>query len=312
MNSFLVAVQVVLPMAMLMAIGVAMRKGGITDRETMKKVDKMSFKVFIPMVMFKNVYTMDLSTFDSPLFIVYGLLGLTVMFLVALFLVPRLMKRRDSASAMGQAIMRPNYILFGVAVAESIYGDGNISAIMLLGAITIPVFNAMSTVVLEVGRNSSASFGKLMKAVATNPLLVTAAAAILLNATGIRLPAMVEDVAWDIAALATPLSFLSLGVSLNVGSILGNRRTLAVGVLTRLVLVPAVFLGLAVLLGIRGPQLCGLMILFAAPTAVSSYPMAIAMDADGELAGQMVVFTTLGSLATIFLWVLGLGSFGLL
>ena len=56
--------------------------------------------------------------------------------------------------------------------------------------------------------------------------------------------------------------------------------------------------------------LCALMILFAAPTAVSSYPMAVAMDADGDFAAQMVAYTTIFCLPTIFLWTLLLNSMG--
>jgi predicted permease len=52
------------------------------------------------------------------------------------------------------------------------------------------------------------------------------------------------------------------------------------------------------------------MILFAAPTAVSSYPMAVAMDADGDFAAQMVAYTTIFCLPTIFMWTLLLNSMG--
>ena len=80
----------------------------------------------------------------------------------------------------------------------------------------------------------------------------------------------------------------------------------------RLVLIPTVFVPIAALLGFRGQELCALMILFAAPTAVSSYPMAVAMDADGNFAGQMVAYTTVFCLPTIFLWTLLLNTLGLM
>ena len=78
-----------------------------------------------------------------------------------------------------------------------------------------------------------------------------------------------------------------------------------------LVLIPAIFVTGAILLGFRGPELCAIFLLFAAPTAVSSYPLAVSMDADPELAGQMVIFTTVCCLPTFFLWVMAMSSFGL-
>ena len=77
-------------------------------------------------------------------------------------------------------------------------------------------------------------------------------------------------------------------------------------------LIPLVFVAIAVLLGFRGQELCALLILFAAPTAVSSYPMAVAMDADGDFAAQMVAYTTVFCLPTIFLWTLLLNSMHML
>ena len=106
----------------------------------------------------------------------------------------------------------------------------------------------------------------------------------------------------DIGGLASPLSFLSLGVSLNVAAVKRNGKLLSLGVFARLVLIPAVMLIPAYYLGFHGQQMCALMVLFAAPVAVSSYPMAVAMDADGELAGQLVAFSTLFSLVSIFCW----------
>ena len=52
MDSFWVAVRVVVPMAIMMGIGVLLRVGKIAERDTMKKVDKISFNLFLPMLMF--------------------------------------------------------------------------------------------------------------------------------------------------------------------------------------------------------------------------------------------------------------------
>ena len=312
MNSFLVAARVVVPMAMMMAVGVLLRLTAVSDRATMKKMDQLVGQVCMPLLMFKNIYTTDFSEFTGGGYFLYGAVGLVLVFLVGILAVPKLMPEPARASAMGQALLRPNYILFGNAVAESIYGAGNVGVVMLMGAFTVPFFNALSVILLEFGRNTTASPGKLLKSVCKNHIVLAAVAALILKAVDISLPAMVEDVTFDLADLSTPLSFLSLGVSLDVSAIGRNRRPLALGIVTRLVLIPAVFVTAAVALGFRGQELCAIFLLFAAPTAVSSYPMAVAMDADPEIAGQMVIFTTVCCLPTFFLWVMALSSFGLL
>ena len=113
----------------------------------------------------------------------------------------------------------------------------------------------------------------------------------------------------DLSGLTTPLSFLSIGVSLKLGQV-EKKGYLMTGILLRLILVPAVVIPLAAMCGFRGQEMCALLILFAVPTAVSSYPMAVAMDADGDFAAQMVAYTTVLCLPTIFLWTLFLNSMG--
>lgn len=48
--SFLTATQVVVPMALLMLLGAGLRKAGLTDRSTMRSVDKLLFRFFMPVL----------------------------------------------------------------------------------------------------------------------------------------------------------------------------------------------------------------------------------------------------------------------
>lgn len=312
MNSLQVAANVILPMAMMMGVGVVMRLTGVTDRPTMKKVDTIIFKVLMSILMFYNIYNADLSQLANAGYIVFGIAGLFVLFLIAVLLVPKLVKPAATAAAFGQAILRPNYVLFGVAVAQNLYGEGNVAILMLMGAVCVPVFNVMSTIILEVGRNAKISFGKLLLSVLKNPMIVAAIIGLAVKLVDLTLPAMVVDVVADLSGMASPLSFLSLGVSLDLAVVGKKAKLLGTGCLCRLVLIPAVMLTAAWFLGFRGQQMCALMVLFAAPTAVASYPMAVAMDADGELAGQMVAFSTLFALPTIFIWTAVLTALGAL
>ena len=170
---------------------------------------------------------------------------------------------------------------------------------------------SMAAVVLEVGRSGRADLRKLLVSILKNPMVVAALLGTAVNLSGLRLPGSAESVIADLSDMSTPLSFLSLGVSLDVAAISSRIRPLAIGVLGRLVLVPGIFMPIAVALGIRGQELCALTIFLGAPAAVAGYPMAVAMGADGELAGQSVIFTTLLSMITIFGWVWVLSHFAL-
>ncbi len=312
MESLLMATQVVVPMAIMVGIGVILRICNVADALTMKKVDNMIFKVFMPTLSFYNIYKTDFSRLDNIGYIAYGVAGLMILFLLAMTVGMKYLHPRPTAAAYGQAVFRSNYLIFGAAVAESIYGVGNIGIVTLLGAVAVPLYNAQAAILLETARHGNASPRKLMLAIAKNPTVIATVIGLAVNFSGLVLPELVIEVVQDLSGLTTPLSFLSIGVSLSLGGAVAKKGYLVSACLLRLIIVPAVFVVVAVLLGFRGQELCALLILFAAPTAVSSYPMAVAMGADGDFAAQMVAYTTVFCLPTIFLWTLLLNSFTLL
>ena len=191
MNSFIMAVQVVLPMTMMVGVGVLFRIFKVADGPTMKKVDNMIFKVFMPMLSFYNIYKTDFTQLKTIGYILYGAAGLLILFFLAMFLVLKLVKPVPTAASFGQAIFRSNYLIFGAAVAESIYGEGNIGFVTLLGAVAVPMYNALSVILLEKARNGNASTKKLLLAIAKNPTVVATAAGLLVNFSGIVLPDLV-------------------------------------------------------------------------------------------------------------------------
>lgn len=311
MESFLVAAQVVVPMAMMVGIGVLLRMFKLADGPMMKKIDNLIFKLFMPAMSFYNLYNTDFSKFSNVNYILYGVAVLMIEFVAAMILVPKFVKPRETAASYGQAIFRSNFLIFGAAVAESIYGAGNFGIVTLLSSIAVPIFNIQAAILLETARNGSASYKQLMLTIIKNPTVIATALGLAVNFAGITLSPLILDVVQDLSGLTTPLSFLSIGVSLSLGKVT-KKAYLVSGVALRLVIIPLIFVPIGAMLGFRGQEMCALFILFAAPTAVSSYPMAAAMGADGDFAAQMVAYTTIFCLPTIFLWTLALNSLGLM
>ena len=81
-------------------------------------------------------------------------------------------------------------------------------------------------------------------------------------------------------------------------------KEIAFGTVIRTVAVPILGLAGAFLIpGLGGEHFATYVGVFATPVAVASAIMAQEMGADGELAGQMVVWTSLVSTVTIFIYV---------
>lgn len=79
-------------------------------------------------------------------------------------------------------------------------------------------------------------------------------------------------------------------------------RSLAACLLGRLVVVPALMLTLAALLGLRNGEFAIILAVFAAPAATSSFTMAQQLSGDARLAGNTIVLGSAFSFFTILGW----------
>lgn len=110
--------------------------------------------------------------------------------------------------------------------------------------------------------------------------------------------------------IATPLALAVLGGSFKIEKINKNIRQLIIGIVGKLIIVPLIFIPIAIYLGFRNVELASVMIMLSAPVAVSSFTMAEQMDADGDLAAQLVVFTSILSVITIFIYIFVMKQLG--
>lgn len=307
MDSLLFSLQVILPVFLLMALGYFLRRIRLIDGQFTKQANKLGFKVLLPALLFYNIYQSDLHTlFDGKLVVFAAVCILAVV--AALFVcIPLVEKDPAKCGAMIQGIFRSNYVIFGVPVAVNMFGQSAAPLASMLAAIVIPMFNLLAVVVLELfspqETKSGSAAGRIVLGIVKNPLILGSLLGVVFVLCGIRLPSALEPFVSDVAKTATPLALLVLGADFEWRAVGAYRKQIAICTIAKLVLLPAVVLPIAVVLGFRGPALGLLLILLAAPTAVSSYAMADQMGADAVLAAQLVVFTTVLSSLSLFVFV---------
>lgn len=176
----------------------------------------------------------------------------------------------------------------------------------------IPTHQLLSVILLEYFREeSSLDLKATALSVLKNPYVIAAIAGFATQLLRIHFPEFIGNIFRDLGRCGTPLALIVMGGLFNFGSVKENAKALCVGVLLRLVVIPLILIPVTVALGFRGADLIALMCIFIAPCATTSFNLASQMDSDADLAGQLVVFTSLCSLVTIFLWIFGLSSAGL-
>lgn len=306
----MISANAVLPMCLVMALGYGTRRLGWIRREEISAINKIAFRIFLPCLLYYNVYCSDLSGSFDPLLMAYAVGGVLLTFGLALgytLLTEKLPERRG---VMIQGMFRSNYVIMGIPVATALLGSDQLGTVSILIAVVVPLFNMLSVVVLEVFRGQKPKPLHILGQIAKNPLVIGSVLGILTLAAGIRLPHILEQTIQNISAIASPLQLFLLGAFFQFSGLKTYRRELVTVSAAKLIVAPGLFLGLGALLGFRGVAFVSLIGVFASPTAVNSFTMAQQMGGDAELAGDIVVTTSAVSILTMFLWIFLFKSLG--
>ena len=290
-----------------------MRKRGMCNEVTQKQGNNIVFKALLPCLIFKNVFYTDFDT-DFELNLVLFSVGIVfVQYILATCLAFAIDKRPKTRGAIIHTVFRTNSLIFGMAILINMYGPDVLGSASISLAVIIPIVNVLAVYTLEKYRGGKVSFARVMRSIAKNPIIVATVVALVFRGLHISdFPEFVDLSISAIAALTTPMAILFLGASVELSKIKQNSRNLIIGVSTRLVFLPAIIVSIAVMLGFRGINLATILTICGGPTAVTSYTMAVAMDSDYDLTGEMVTFTTVLSCLTLFGWIFLLKQLGFL
>ena len=325
MEDLIFAINAVLPIILMIVVGYILKKIKLIEETTALKLNTLVFRIFLPVMLFLNVY--KIQNFNEIVFsfIFYAIVITVVAFLIGIPIMHMLFKDNRQRSVMLQGIFRANYALVGIPLAESLFGtEGSIMA-SLLSAFIVPVFNILAVVCLTIysAGDKKPSLLGVIKGIAKNPLIQGIFAGLV--ALGIRSIFInvgiefrisnitpIYKVLQNLSSVATPLALLVLGARFELSSVPKLKKHIIIGTINRCVIVPFLGISVAILLGcFTGAQFATFVACFCTPVAVSSVPMSQEMGADAELMGQLVVWTTVFSAFSIFITSFILKSIGI-
>lgn len=312
MENLILSFNVVLPLFLCILLGYFLRRIHMVDTPSLNTMNKLCFKVFLPIYLFNNIANTNLAAAFNGKLLALAYLGVLGQFVLLMLLIPRVEKENSRRGVLIQAMFRSNFALFGLPLALSLCGTEKVGPTSILVGLTVPLFNILAVVSLESFRGGKPSVKKMAKGIATNPLIIASLIGIAFNLLDFSLPSAVQKSVNDLGGVATPLSLVALGGSFTVSKVKEYRKQLTIGVLGRLVFSPLIMVSAGILMGFRNELLIPLLIMSGAPTAVSSFPMAQQMDGDGELAAGLVVFTSGLAIFTMFVWIFVLKQIGMI
>lgn len=338
MDTLLFALNAILPIILQILLGYLLKKKNFLDEDWFKKGNKLIFRVCLPCMLFTNVYSIQSFTSINWSVVVYSEIAIIAAFLIGILAVKLTVPDNRQKGVVLQCVFRSNFAIIGLTLAESLGGAEGKGIAAVLSAFSIPTFNILAVIALtmflgsESGRK--ANIGDVLLKIAKNPLIIGVVCGLIVLGIRSFIPVNADgslvfslsgslkffyDAVSGLAKISSPLALVILGGLFDFSAVKGMLKEIIIGTAARVAVVPLVVIGLAVLLSkytglisFDATVYPAMIALFGSPVAVSSAIMAQEMDNDGTLAGQLVVWTSIMSIFTIFLFVLVLRMLGLL
>lgn len=332
-DTFLYTLHAILPILLIILLGYVVRRIGPWSEDFYKQLNTLCFRLFLPIQLFCNVYAIDSLSNVNWRMVIYLFAAILVCAFIGVLAAHFLTPRQDQKGCIVQVAFRSNQSIMGLALVQSLAGEAAMGFAALTTAVAVPLFNVLAVTVLVLyGSDSSRkpTPKSLLRQIARNPLIIGICCGIVVVVIRQFLPVVdgqpiftiqnqlpsLFDTVTRLSKVASPVMLFVLGTRLNLGAVHSILPQLTMGVLLRLVVSPLLVIGTAVLLrdplGVTNIELASLVAVSATPVAVSSAVMVQELGGDDQLASQLVVWTSVLSLFSIFAIVYTLRAVGLL
>ena len=276
----LYAGRAIMPLLLTMALGCWLRRSAHWNDDFYRQLNSFCFHVLLPVQLFLNVYAIeDLSVLN------WRLLGFIVLCIVGaaglgVAVAPLFARERAQRVVIAQATFRANQVIMGIPLASALGGQDALIFASLVTSVCVPVFNMLAVLMLTAYSTDgkSISWREEVRQIFRNPLI--------------------------------------LGARLRFDAVQGLWKKILAAVSMRLVVVPLIVLTLVLLLreplGLTTVEMPTVVAIFCSPVAVTSAVMVQEIGGDEQLAQQVVAWSSVLSMGTIFCFAAALRAMGVM
>jgi predicted permease len=271
-----------------------------------------AFYIFVPALLFRTTARLDTSALPWAFL---GAFFAPVLVLIALLYIVYRWRRQPGESVVDPSVKAitagfGNTLQVGLPVAAGVFGEQGLAihiAVVSLHAMCILTL-LTSLVELDLARerasgNLGATLLQTVRNTVIHPVVLPVLAGLAWNATGLALPAVADEALQSLGTAVVPLCLTLIGMSLAYYGWPRTWRGLAGLVAAKLLLMPAVVLGVAHWgLGLSGMPLAVIVMIAALPTGSNALIFSQRYRAlEAEVTAATVVSTGL-YVATAPLW----------
>ncbi len=307
--------------------GYAVKQTGCIDDAFTGKMNSLFFRYFLSINLFISIYNIDsLRALPLPQML-YCAFFITLMFVIGLVVSRYLSPDNRQRSVLMQVTFRSNAAVVGLSLAKLLGGEEAEQVAAMFISSSVMLFNIYAVACFSIyapgAEHKRIDKKQLLINITRNPLIRGLSAGLLClflrmvlpkNAQGhpivslrYTLPPLYNALG-RISNTASPVLLFLLGARFDFSAVKSLRKQIVAGVLLRNIAAPIIGYGCLYLcanvlhLFPAPPVMYQAMIgIIAAPCAVSAAVMAAEMGGDDTLAGQLVVWSSLFSVFSLFL-----------
>ncbi|MDR6632840.1 putative permease [Phyllobacterium sp. 1468] len=206
-----------------------------------------------------------------------------------------------------------NLVFLGMPLMLGVFGQNGFAILSLIVAVHMPVMMAASITLHELAMRRDGVFtgeshwvaviGSFFNSLLRNPFVLGILAGWIWRLLGLQMPDTADALIETLSGVAGPVALFAMGMGLKKFGVSGNIAAAVLMSAIKLVLMPAVVLGAAWLIGLP-PFTAKIAVVAAAlPAGVNSYLIATRFGTGQALASNSMVMATAFSALTLTLWV---------
>ncbi len=306
-------IDVFVPAFGLLALGAVLRRFLLRDGAVWAGIERLVFWALMPALLVSSIASVDLAALPlgrMALAIWLALLGGAAL---SLLLAWTAGLDHPSTTSVLQGGIRFNNLM-GFALTGGLYGPPGTALGAVATGLIVPFVQVVTVCAFALapaagggGGGRRLSPARVLKQLATNPLLVACLLGFAVSALG-GLPHGVGPLLRSLGGASVALGLLCVGAALSPGALRGRVGVQAATCAIKLALVPAMTLALGLVLGLDPLSLAVALVFMALPTATTSYVMARALGGDAPLMAALTTTEHVVSAATLPLWIALLGT----
>lgn len=314
MQPFIETIIIVLPIFLVIGLGTLLKQFKLIDEPFLQQTNRLVYVVFLPLLLFYKIGKADFSNFFNGSLVVGSSLVIVLGFVLTYFYTGWRQYPAPLRGSFCQGAFRGNLAYIGLAICLNAYGEDGLTKAGILMGFLVPVLNLFAILALLLPHHGidGEKAPNLIVQTILNPLIIASFLGVIWSYWSLPLPLIIDRSLNITTGLALPLALLAIGGGFSFERLKGDLKLAGLATTIKLVLLPLLALLLLIPMGVTGSDL-GIGILIAGtPAATATYIMAQQMKGDAELAGSIVMLSTLASAFSYTIILLLFKSTGLL